>query len=99
MKWFGRDKSVAEESVTVFYVRSARSHGGRLGDSLKDVAARYGARVRLVPVSRMPGSGLLRPSQPTIRVMRGQAVIGEAMGADLPRRELDRVIRGALATT
>ena len=98
MKWFGRGKSVAEESVTVFYVRSARSHGGRLGDNLQEVVARYGPRVRLVPVSRMPGTGFLRPSQPTVRVMRGEAIIGEAMG-DLPRRELDRVILCALATT
>jgi hypothetical protein len=96
--WFGGAKAVGNQAVTVLYVKNARSRGERLGDSLREVAAQYGSRVRLVPVSRMPGYGFLRPCQPTIRVMRGPAVVGEAIGADLPRRELDRVIRGALAT-
>jgi hypothetical protein len=80
----------SDVEVTVLYVRNPR-----LGENLKDVAARYASRVKLVAVAKMPGTRFWQ-RQPSIRVLRGQSIVCEAMGADLPRRELDRVIRSAL---
>jgi len=91
-----RRPTLWEQGVTVLFVRP-RGTGGSLAEDLKAISARLGERVRLLEVSRLPGAPRRqRHRVPCVRVMRGRDVISEAIGADLPRRELERVIRSAL---
>ena len=81
-------KSQGNAEVTLVYVRPAGAPT-ELDRGLEVVAVRYGVKLRVVSPDE-------DPAVPALLVMRGGEVVGQAMGALLPIRELDRAVRRAI---
>lgn len=79
--------------ITLLYLRPG-SEKTELDRRLQEIAQHYAPMVELVVVSERPIQGAASP--PMVLVLRRGELIGEAMGALLPRRELDRVVRRAV---
>ena len=99
-------------SIILLYVRPACDGPTELDRRVGAIAERYAAWVELVVVrpEELAGSGLVREMgeagaagsvlvagvSPALLLLRGGEVVGEAMGALLPSRELDHVVRCAV---
>lgn len=85
--------------ITLLLVRTGGADLGELEVRLSAIAARYGELVSLEVVSpdELPAPLAERPMvAPTVLVLRRGELVGEAMGAFLPARELARVVRCAV---
>jgi len=87
------------DPITLLFVCAPGDETGELRGRLESIAAHYGDLVRLEVVC--PGD-VPQPHRraihagPTVLVLRGGEIVGEAMGSRLPARELDRVVRCAV---
>lgn len=86
--------------ITLLFVCPVAHEMGQLRARLECIADRYGALVDLQVVrpADVPAPYRTRSSLPgpTVLVLRRGEIVGEAMGATLPARELDRVVRCAV---
>jgi hypothetical protein len=82
-----RTKGNAE--VTLLYVRPEGDGQTGLDRVVELVAGRYGVTLQVVPPDR-------EPAVPALLVLRGEEIVGQAMGALLPVRDLDDVVRRAV---
>ncbi|RMH37861.1 MAG: hypothetical protein D6689_20645 [Deltaproteobacteria bacterium] len=85
--------------VTLLYIREPAAPRAALDARVATIAARHAPHVAVVPVA--PGdvpAPYARWSAwaPCVLVLRDGAIVGEAIGASLPVRELDRVVRCAV---
>ncbi|MBT8495943.1 MAG: hypothetical protein KJO07_23060 [Deltaproteobacteria bacterium] len=84
--------------VTLLYVSAGGQVGAELEVRLGEIVGRYQPFVELRTfrpdeVEALTGE---KPLVPRLLVLRGGEVVGQAMGALLPTRELDRVVRCAV---
>ena len=87
------------EAITLLYLRPEGAAETELDARLREVARRYAPMVELEVKSLAEAGTLARwasPGSPAVLVLRRGVVIGEAMGDDLPVRELDRAVRRAV---
>ncbi len=84
--------------VTLLYVRVGDRSSCELDDRVREVVARYQPFVELRTLGPAEVQALTgeRPAVSRLLVLRCGEVVGQAMGALLPSRELDRVIRCAV---
>jgi len=88
--------------VTLLYIRSDHDSHDVLDAGLATIVGRYAPLVVLIPVSPdevEPQFARWAERTPTVLVVRDGKVVGEAIGAFLPVRELDRVVRCAVEWT
>ena len=88
-----------DASVTLLYIRTNDGPHNVLDAGLTTIVARYAPVVRLVPVAPHevdPEYAAWAERTPTVLVIRNGRVVGEAIGAFLPVRELDRIVRCAV---
>jgi hypothetical protein len=96
------DASERRPSITLLYVRPGCDGLTELDRRVGAIAERYSQWVELIVVrpeeliatpdlERVAGSG-----SPALLLLRRGEVVGEAMGALLPTRELDQVVRRAV---
>jgi hypothetical protein len=76
-------------SVTLRYVHAEAAPDPALSQRLLGLRERYGERVQLQFVANSGGLS-------TLYVLRGEAIVSQAAGRDLPVRELNRVVDCAL---
>lgn len=88
--------------VTLLYVRP-EGGGTELDQRISSVVARYAPHVvmRVVGPADLAGEGAALRNLgaygcPAVLLLRGQAIVAEAIGASLPMRELDRAVRCAV---
>ena len=84
--------------VTLLYVSAGDDAGAELELRLGEIATRYQPYFELRTfrpdeVEALTGE---KPVVPRLLVLRGGEIVGQAMGALLPTRELDRVVRCAV---
>ena len=98
----GADVGNFAPPITLLWVRpdeASAPEGVRdLDLALTAIVARYAPMVRLEIVTELPpvlGRGPGKPA-PTLVVLRHGQIVGEAMGTQLPARELARVVRCAV---
>jgi hypothetical protein len=86
-------------AITLLYLRPEGAAETELDARLREVALRY-APVVALEIRPLAEAGRLArwtsPGSPAVLVLRRGVVIGEAMGHDLPVRELDRAVRRAV---
>jgi len=84
--------------VTLLYVRAGGEVASELDVRLGEIVNRYQPFVELRSLRPEEVEALTgeRPVTPRLFVLRGGEVVGQAMGAFLPTRELDRVVRCAV---
>ena len=84
--------------VTLLYVRVGDTSSSELDVRVRDVVARYQPFVELRTLGPAEVLALTgeRPAVSRLLVLRSGEVVGQAMGALLPSRELDRVVRCAV---
>lgn len=90
--------------ITLLYVRPRREGLTELDRRVGAIAERYARWVELVVLAPedaavRPGLGLEDAASfgsPALFLLRGGEVVGEAMGALLPARELEQVVRRAV---
>jgi hypothetical protein len=90
--------------ITLLYVRPAREGMTELDARVGAIAERYARWIELVvvrpdEVAALPGMeavSVAGSSSPALFLLRQGEVVGEAMGAFLPARELDHVVRCAV---
>lgn len=91
--------STTAAAITLVYIRSAEAEPAELDLGLHRIVARYQPHVELCPMDLddLPAefAGFARRA-PAVIVLRDGEIIGEAMGAAMPMRELDRVVRCAV---
>ena len=88
-----------EVPVTLLYIKSAEADLPYLDRGLSVIVERYAPLVELREVEphEVPSEHAAWAQRtPSVLVMRRGEVVGEAMGALLPLRELDRVVRCAV---
>ena len=89
-------------SITLLYVRPARDGLTELDRRVGAIAERYSQWVELVVVrpeelvANPELERVARAGSPALLLLRQGEVVGEAMGALLPTRELDQVVRQAV---
>ncbi len=87
------------QPIVVVYVRPAHQNLIDLDDHLQRITARYSPQVRLdvVDPANLPQRySHVDSTGPAVLVLRHGEVVGQAMGAGLPARELDTVVRCAV---
>ena len=87
------------QPIVVVYVRPADQDLLDLDDRLERVTARYRPRVRLdiIDPDNLPQRySHVDNAGPAVLVLRHGELVGQAMGARLPARELDTVVRCAV---
>ena len=87
------------QPVVVVYVRPSDRNLVDLDARLEHIATRYQSYIKLdivEPENLPPRYAHLNVRGPCVVVLRGGEIVGEAMGAGLPVRELDTVVRCAL---
>jgi len=91
-----RDEGASEEGerITLLYVRPPNEEMTELDRRVGAIAERYSRWVELRVVGRPEVDGTF--SSPAVLLLRHGEVVGEAMGALLPMRELDDVVRRAV---
>ncbi len=92
-------KQDQDAPVKLLYIRLAHESHDVLDSGLATIVERYAPLVELIPVSPDEMDvDYTRWAQrtPTVLVVRRGKVVGEALGAFLPVRELDRVVRCAI---
>ncbi len=85
--------------ITLLYIRSDQESHDLLDTGLATIVARYAPLVELVPVAPDevdPEYAHWSERTPAVLAIRRGEVVGEALGASLPVRELDRVVRCAV---
>ena len=89
--------------ITLLYVRPASHQVTELDHRVGAIAQRYRHSVELKVIApeeldSAPGDvgRIARTGSPALFLLRGDEVVGEAMGARLPARELDDVVRRAV---
>jgi hypothetical protein len=96
------DAPEREGCITLLYVRPARDGPTELDRRVGAIAERYARWVELVVVKPedlvgRPGlEAMSGAGSPALLLLRRGEVVGEAMGALLPTRELDQVVRRAV---
>lgn len=96
------DAPEREPCITLLYVRPAQEGLTELDRRVGAIAERYAQWVELVVVrpedlDGWPGAQSMAGSgSPALLLLRQGEVVGEAMGALLPTRELDQVVRQAV---
>lgn len=88
-----------EEPVTLLYIKGEDADLPYLDRGLSLIVARYAPRVELRTLAphQVPAEhAALSLPTPSVLVMRRGEIVGEALGALLPLRELDRVVRCAV---
>jgi hypothetical protein len=78
--------------ITLLYVRPENAERTELDRRIGAIAERYARWVDL----RVVGAGEEAFRSPALLLLRAGEVVGEAMGALLPMRELDDVVRRAV---
>jgi len=85
--------------ITMLYIRANHGAATVLDRAVAVLAERYAPRVTLqvLTAAQVP-SRLARWAHrtPAVLVLRDDALVGEAIGAFLPLRELDRIVRRAV---
>ena len=100
----GGDGDAPEQGacITLLYVRPGREELTELDRRVGVIAERYARWVELVVIAPEDAAGrpgleeLASCGSPALFLLRGGEVVGEAMGALLPARELDQVVRRAV---
>ncbi|HKE16210.1 MAG TPA: hypothetical protein VKB80_15160 [Kofleriaceae bacterium] len=88
--------------ITLLYVRPRREGLTELDRRVGAIAERYARWVELVVLApedaagRAGLEGVASFGSPALLLLRGGEVVGEAMGALLPARELEQVVRRAV---
>jgi hypothetical protein len=96
------DRPAPAASITLLYVRPARDGLTELDRRVGAIAERYARWVELVvvrPDQLAASLGLDRVADagsPAVFLLRQGEIVGEAMGALLPTRELDQAVRQAV---
>ena len=80
--------------ITLLYVRPASAERTELDRRVGAIAERYSRWVELRVVGPVGDDGAF--VSPSLLLLRQGEVVGEAMGALLPMRELDDVVRRAV---
>ena len=88
----------ADPPVTLLYVSAGDGIGAELETRLDEIVGRYQPHVELRTLRPDEVEALTgeKPQVPRLLVLRGGEIVGQAMGALLPTRELDRVVRCAV---
>jgi hypothetical protein len=92
-------RATESAAITLIYLRPANAEETVLDGILAEVVRRYGPRVELETVASEDAGRFARwcsTGSPAVLLMRRGAVIGQAIGAALPARELDRAVRRAV---
>lgn len=90
---------MSDVPITLVYIRSEQQRLPELDDTLQTIVERYAPLVelrRVTPEATPRRFARFAQRTPTVLVLRHGALVGEAIGAGLPARELDRVVRCAV---
>ena len=89
----------ADAPISVLYIRAAAADLPYLDRQIAILVERYAPHVelRVLAPEHVPAELADKTQRtPTVLVLRDGAIVGEAIGAFLPMRELDRMIRCAV---